>query len=120
MAKCPFTKKQCPETNKGKDGCQHWKEFLVSRRISHDDPNAPANVATEKHGDCVHVWTAAFTYELNFKSLGIQAATESFRNEVVDGGKTLFMTLATINEGAKQARLQQQANRHKQLEKDED
>lgn len=119
MAKCPFTKKQCPETNKGKDGCQHWKEFLVSRRISHEDPNAPANVITEKHGDCVHVWSAMFSYELNFKSLGIQAATESFRNEVVEGGRSFMLSLATIGEEARRVQSIKQEQR-KQLKNDED
>lgn len=92
--KCPHGKfKYCPESKE----CYLWREFLVSQRIANDDQNAPANVMTTNKGDCAHAWTAVFLYDLNFKTMGVQQATESFRNQVVEGGNSFMMALAAAS-----------------------
>lgn len=99
-AKCPYNSgfKYCPESKE----CKAWKGFTVSRRMSHDDANAPGNIQNTYMEDCVQNWTATFLYDLLFKSLGIQQATESFRDEVVDGGKSFVMSLAALGAQARE------------------
>ena len=89
--------KYCPESKE----CPFWLEFLVSKRMSDGDLNAPGNIQTVMKGDCTHVWQSHFLYDLLFKTTGLQAATESFRNEVVDGGRSFIMSLAGASAEAK-------------------
>lgn len=114
--KCPEGKfKYCPQSKE----CNLWREFLVSQRIANDDLTAPANVATVTKGDCSHNWTAIFLYDLNFKTLGVQAATESFRNEVVDGNQNLIMSLAAVGQQARQISLQREEAKQLVKEKED-
>lgn len=97
--KCPEggAFKYCPESKE----CKKWQEFLVSKRMSEGDMTAPANVQTVMHGDCAVNWSSTFLYDLLFKTAGLQQATESFRNEVVDGGRSFIMSLAAAGQTAK-------------------
>lgn len=71
MATCSQTGKQCPQTNQGKKGCQHWLVFEVGR---------PAKLM----GDCAFNWQAVFLYDLRRDTNGVQQAVESFRNTVTE------------------------------------
>lgn len=97
--KCPIGSgfKYCPESKE----CPLWLEFLVSQRMADGDINAPGNIQTKMKGDCTHNWQSHFMYDLLFKTTGLQAATESFRNEVVDGGKSFIMSLAAAGADAR-------------------
>ena len=99
MARCPYGKfKKCPESNKEPDGCQLWKEFIVSKRVANGDLSAPINVENTNKGDCAHGWAAELLIDLSARITGVQAATESFRNEVVEGSQVFMKQIAIAGE----------------------
>lgn len=71
MAKCPHIQfDDCPESSE----CKLWIEFPVK------DNARGLNIVK---GDCSYNWQAILLYDSQFKLLGVQQATEDFRNKVV-------------------------------------
>lgn len=78
---CPFGS-QCKKTNglgEELERCRLFIEMQVTNNLTNE---------VKTQGECALTWSAILQHEANSKIMGVQQATESFRNEMVKATQT--------------------------------
>ena len=80
-ARCPYVNRACPGTRRGRDGCAHWIEEV----LSHTAPPGQAPRNPVAVGGCLHAWQHVLRHDQALELTRVCATFDKVATEVAAG-----------------------------------